>query len=259
MKQQTYKIKSKQTLLKAKSKRLRAFKLKVLVLVFLCIVGYYIARNISFNGFYNPFKASSYKNFVLNEVEVLGLDKLSYKHIIKITELNNVKNIWEVDLNSLREKLKSDSWIEEATITRILPSKIKISVKERKPKVIWLFKNKFYLVAENGFVIEKVSEDKLGLGYLLIIGENANKDYASLHEMLFHSKLLNQVLSIAKVGNRRWDLYLQGDVLIKLPEDEVEKSLEILSEIVKYSKNNLSIIDLRLIPDKIYIEYKHQD
>lgn len=260
MKQQTYKIKSKQTLLKAKAQRLRAFKLKIFALLFLSAVGYYIFPHKAFKELSSiSHKFTKHKAFTLNEIVISGAEKLSHAQIIKASGLNEVDNILNADLHSLREKLKNNPWIENANLTRILPSKLIISVKERVPSAIWWHKEKFYLVDHNGFIIEKVSENSLKTGYLLIVGEDANKDYHIIQNMLFHNKLLNQVLSIVKVGNRRWDLYLQGDLQVKLPEFEVEKSLEILANIVKYKINDLSVIDLRLIPDKIYMEYKSKE
>ncbi|KIE05130.1 hypothetical protein NF27_EY02260 [Candidatus Jidaibacter acanthamoeba] len=260
MKQQTYKIKSRQTLLKAKAQRLRTFKLKIFTLVFLSIVSYYIFPHGAFENISSlPNKFLKQKAFTLDEVEILGVNKLSYNQVLKTAELDEVKNIFDIDLISLREKLKTNPWIEGASLSRIFPSKIKISIKERVPSAIWWHKGKFYLVDHSGFVIEKVSENSLKTGYLLIVGEDANKDYHAIQDMLFHNKLSNQVLSIIKIGNRRWDLYLQGDLQVKLPEVNVEKSLEILANIVKYKNNDLSVIDLRLIPDKIYIEYKSKD
>ncbi len=260
MKQQTYKIKSKQTLLKAKAQRLRTIKLKALALFILSLVGCYIFPYALIESIYDlPKRLIELKTFSLNDIEIVGLNKLKYNEVLKISGLDQIKSTLEVDLTLTKEKLQSNSRIEEASIIRIFPSKIKIIIKERVPQAIWWNRKKFYLVDSSGYVIEKVSEDKLNMGYLLIVGENANKDYSAIQDMLFHNKLSNQVLSIAKIGNRRWDLYLKGDVLVKLPEANVEKSLEILTKIIKHRKSNLSVIDLRLIPDKIYLEYKLND
>ena len=61
--------------------------------------------------------------------------------------------------------------------------------------------------------------------------------------------------SLSFVRNRRWDLIVSSGIIVKLPEENIEHALEILSIILKeynINRNTVKYIDLR-IPENIIL------
>jgi cell division protein FtsQ len=59
-----------------------------------------------------------------------------------------------------------------------------------------------------------------------------------------------------RVGERRWDVHLEPDVIARLPEKDIDDALKRLSDLItdkKILERNVAAIDLRL-PDRLVIE-----
>lgn len=56
------------------------------------------------------------------------------------------------------------------------------------------------------------------------------------------------------IGNRRWDIYLNNNIVIKLPEQNIGAALEYAGKLLGNTryKNKVDIIDLRLYPKKYF-------
>ncbi len=255
---QAYKIKSKQTLLKAKAKNFKLIKQKFLALLFLAFIGYYIFPYALIDETKLRFqKLEELSFFQLSEIEILGTNKLKHSDVIKVAGLRQSKNLLSLDLENIKQLLEQNNWVKKAEVQRVLPSKLSITVLEKRPEAIWWNNGKFYLVDIEGDIIERIPESAItGVSYLLLIGEGATVTYSDIYNLLIKKGLIKDVLSLARVGNRRWDIYLKDETLIKLPEEKVEESLDILMKLWKKGKKPLSVVDLRLIPDKIYIGNK---
>jgi len=69
--------------------------------------------------------------FVLNRVKVVGNDILTYEEIIDKADLDFSKEIFDIDVETVRNRLLRDELIESVRITRYRPSAIKIKIKEK--------------------------------------------------------------------------------------------------------------------------------
>ncbi|MCZ6901826.1 MAG: cell division protein FtsQ, partial [Rickettsia endosymbiont of Ixodes persulcatus] len=68
--------------------------------------------------------------------------------------------------------------------------------------------------------------------------------------------LMNKTLAAVRLGDRRWDLNLKGNISIKLPEKEFEEGLKYIYALNKANKlfnQNYKVLDLR-DRNKYYIE-----
>ena len=65
------------------------------------------------------------------------------------------RNIVTVDLEAHRDQLLTSGWIENATLSRILPSTVKVGVTEREPAGLARFGSRLYLMDRRGTLIEE--------------------------------------------------------------------------------------------------------
>jgi hypothetical protein len=89
----------------------------------------------------------------IQQVTILGLDRLSRKDIIATLRLPPDSSLWSVDTDYLSDQLETHPWIRSVTFDRVLPHSLVVQVDERQPAaVLRASKESFFLDAE-GFLL----------------------------------------------------------------------------------------------------------
>lgn len=175
----------------------------------------------------------------------------------KAISLLKGKNIFRAPVSEAKEVIISDPWAKEVTIKRRLPDRMEIRIVERRP-VAQISKDGFYyLISEDGMVLERSIEQKdlieiadlpvksVKAGSRLRSREfqEAMKVYRSLD-----SDIKRQVLVISAPSTDRLIFYIGGiEVVYGQATYLAEKNL-ILREILKREGKKAISIDLR-VPD----------
>ena len=94
--------------------------------------------------------------FKAKSLTITGNHMFSDKQIISETDLKKGVNIFSVNLSLIQKRLLAHPWIEEADISRELPSGIKIRIKEHKAVAIVDFGRRF-LINNKGKIFKEVS------------------------------------------------------------------------------------------------------
>ena len=81
-----------------------------------------------------------------------------------------------------------------------------------------------------------------------IFGNFTSKSFIRLIEKINYAKFdYNEINNFYYFPNLRWDIEMKNNLLIKLPRNNLESSLNKINKIIKDSKfSNARIIDLRL-------------
>ena len=107
--------------------------------------------------------------FYIDDIIVENNEKLSDDAIVNLLNINNETNIFEENDNKIENALKQNPYIEEVQIKRILPSTLKLTIKERKVMFLLEYANSFVYVDKNGNILEissnDISENVKILGY----------------------------------------------------------------------------------------------
>ncbi len=91
----------------------------------------------------------------VNQISVRGNQRLSVEGVQASLDGLIGRNILTVNLGAWRLRLLKSSWVEEASIRRILPSTIDVTVTERHPLGICRIGGRLYLVDAHGVVIDE--------------------------------------------------------------------------------------------------------
>lgn len=98
--------------------------------------------------------------FAIKAINIVGNVHLTEDEILTIIDLETGKNIFDVEIQSIRKELLADSWVNEVTIRRALPATINIEVMERRP-VFWAIKDDIlYYIDNKAELISPVTHDK---------------------------------------------------------------------------------------------------
>lgn len=90
----------------------------------------------------------------VGHIVVHGLTRLSSGEALALVDGLRGQNILLLRLEPWRETLLSSPWVEDATIRRVLPSTLEITVRERTPMGIGRFGTALYLVDDHGVLID---------------------------------------------------------------------------------------------------------
>ena len=179
----------------------------------------------------------------IEKIKIEGL-KTENKEFQKSLDLFKMKSLFHLDKLKVRELLNSNNLIEEYVISKRYPSSLEIKIIETELLALLNRKGKSFYIGSNGKLIE--AEDMVkNLPY--IFGDPNIDKFLSLKRMIDSSKLdYNDVENLFFFPSGRWDIETSSGVLIKLPIENIEKSLELSLNLLDYKKfDNIKSIDTR--------------
>ena len=140
-------------------------------------------------------------------------------------------SILEVDLDAVKGRIEALGWVRHASVRRLLPDTLQISVLERKPSAVWQMSGKLHLIDQTGTVIREVSAFEFA-NLPLIVGAGAPDAAAALLSALAgHEDLKSMTAALVRVSERRWNMRLRNTADIKLPEDDLPRALDTLARL----------------------------
>ena len=155
----------------------------------------------------------------LREVRVEGRGETAIADILTAVQANRGDPILGIDIDGVRQRLEDLPWIVSASVERRFPDQLVVSVKEAEPMALWQRNQKLYLVSKDGEVIETANLAKYAK-LLIIVGDDAPKKAQVLFDMLAQQPDLREhVTAAVLVGKRRWNIRMDNDIDIKLPEE----------------------------------------
>ncbi|RLB40213.1 MAG: hypothetical protein DRH30_08730 [Deltaproteobacteria bacterium] len=102
--------------------------------------------------------AHSADAFAIREIIIEGNHQLEDIDVRRAARLQIGSNVFEVSSEGTRNYLLQHPWIEEATVVRKLPGRVRIAIVERKP-VALVALDQLYLVSDEGAVFKRLGVD----------------------------------------------------------------------------------------------------
>ena len=179
----------------------------------------------------------------IENIEIQGL-AIENKEFKKSLDLFKMETLFHLDKLKVRELLNSNNLIEEYVISKRYPSSLEIKIIETELLALLSIRGKSFYVGSNGKLIE-VEDIVKNLPY--IFGDPNIEKFLSLKKMIDSSKLdYNDVENLFFYPSGRWDIETSSGVLIKLPIENIEKSLELSLNLLDNKQfENIKSIDSR--------------
>lgn len=197
--------------------------------------------------------------FVVKEIKLSGRQNTDLNNIINLLGIKRNDPIATLDISKAKQRLESNGWIKSVVIRRNLPSVIEVNLLERKPYALWKYDNTISLITKNGVIITNTPVNTFS-NYFMVIGKNANLYIDDLTNIIFNEPILsNMVLSATRVGDRRWNINLNNNIIVFLPEKNIKSAWRKLAQLQNNSfilEKKIQVIDLR-IPNRITVKLKN--
>jgi cell division protein FtsQ len=194
--------------------------------------------------------------FRITSAAINGRKQLSQDEVLTIGGVSGRSSLLFLDAGSVREKLKADAWISEATVLKLYPGQLRIDIVERTPFAIWQREGRLSVISEDGSVLQGYVPDHFPK-LPLVVGKGAETRAKDFLALLARYPQVNAVTRAASfVGERRWNLVLNDGLNVRLPENDVGNALALLSNLDRdehlFAKDIVAI-DLRL-PDRLVVQ-----
>lgn len=194
--------------------------------------------------------------FNIKDVTVTGNNKLSKEEIISLSEIRTEENIFKTSKNDIKNRIKTNPYVENVKIRRKLPDKVEIIVVERVATYMLPFANSYVYINNQGYMLE-ITSQKANLP--IITGFSTPEENLHEGERLLSEDLvkLGEVLQIIESANAngiqelitKIDMSNRQDYTIML---EKEKKLVHMGDVSNLS-TKMSYIN-KIIQDEAGIE-----
>lgn len=193
-------------------------------------------------------RASLIAGFQINDVKINGAKEVSRIDVLTNIDLGTDRSLFAFDAHQAREDLKQLPWVFDARVTKAYPDTIVVSIVEREPFAVWQRGEVLTLIARDGTEIAPF--DDLYSHLPLVVGAGANESAARIiSQARRHPMISSKVKAFVRVGDRRWNLVLDDDLTVLLPENR--EALE-LNELARLEREEglfsraLDQVDMRL-------------
>jgi cell division protein FtsQ len=187
--------------------------------------------------------------FAVGQIKVTGHTETSEIDVLDRLELDGATSLIGFDSEAARQRVLQMPWVATAQVTKLYPDGVSVEITEKRPFAVWQHGDDLSLVEEKGGEIIAFSDEKY-LDLPLVIGEGANlKADEIVSVMASFPDLAARVKSYAYIGGRRWDLRLEHDLVVHLPEKNVEPALKAVARLEKEQAllgRDIEAVDLRI-------------
>lgn len=191
----------------------------------------------------------------VEEILVLGRHQTAQKDLLAAVQLVRGAPILAFDLHAARKRVEKLPWVKSATVERMLPDTVLLNIEERQPLALWQHKGVFALIDTDGEVILRTGLERYS-DLLVVVGADAPENAAELLKTLAtEPQLMILVRAAIRVGGRRWNLRLKGDIDVRLPEEDAGSAWARLAEYEKTHQvleRDVQVLDLRQ-PDRLIV------
>jgi len=191
----------------------------------------------------------------IEAIALSGQRQLTRDDVLTSAGVTGHSSLLFFDVAAARARLKSNPWIADATVQKLYPDRLQITISEREPFALWQRNGRVWVIAPDGTVLEPFSGQRF-TNLPLVVGAGAEvraKEFTALLDR--YPEIRRLVRACVLVGERRWNLRLHNGIDVRLPEADVARALDQLTKLnrdQKLSSRDITAIDLRL-PDRVTV------
>ena len=189
---------------------------------------------------------SEYLKLKINQIKVSGLN---VENNLKISEDFNKslyqKNIFLISKDNFVSILEKNNLIHSFKVRKIYPNSIEVQIKKTELLAITNYNKKKFFIGSNGKLINFKSFDK-SLPY--VFGKIKIENFIKFTKIITKSKFnFEEISELYFFPSGRWDIKSTKGILIKLPETNLLKALNLAHQItINEIFKNDKVIDLRI-------------
>jgi cell division protein FtsQ len=189
-----------------------------------------------------------------------GRQRTTAGEIYRILEPYYGQNTLSVDIAAIQQRLQSLPWVREATVSRQLPDRLRTHLVEHRPIALWLADIGVTgkgpaLVSDEGDIIQ-VSALSPYRHLPILSGADAPAAAPGLMTLIeSEPALARRVTGAERVDGRRWNVFMDGRIEVRLPERDTAAAWARLARLDRSDRllaRAIEAVDLRLL-DRVVV------
>jgi cell division protein FtsQ len=196
----------------------------------------------------------------LERITVSGISQLRESEVLTAAGITTKTSLAFLDASELRERLERVPLIKTASVRKLYPNELVVTLTERKPYALWQLNGELFVVAADGTVIDHMQDDRFA-NLPLVVGEQANgrtKEYLALLDAAGPMK--SRIRAGTLVSGRRWTLKIDNGMDVRLPELGASEAIARLVKLEREQKileKDVLALDLRM-PDRVVVRLSEE-
>lgn len=202
------------------------------ILALLVFSGLIAARDVIWQGSVTAFKFVQGEfaavGFGIESIEISGQVLTRDADIITLLTVGTGNSTLTFDAQKAQARLEWLRAVKSATVRKVYPNRIVVSIVEKTPVLRWRIGNTTWLIDERG---DKIGTDIASYTDLpLVIGQGAADDAVPMVRLLArYDRISDGLAALSRIGDRRWDLIYRNGLRVQLPETGVAQALDRLN------------------------------
>ena len=192
--------------------------------------------------------------FSINSIIVNTKHKeVNEKVLLKLNFLSS-QNIFFINKNNILSILENLNYLESFDVKKKLPSSIIVNAKKTELIAQTYSEKNKYFIGQNGKLIKEKEITNI-VNLPTIFGKFEVEDFLYLKKIILLQKINHKnILKFYSHKTKRWDIYFNNNILLKLPSDNIIKSLKLFNKLQKLNKVKPNmVVDLR-IPNRVILK-----
>ncbi len=186
--------------------------------------------------------------FGIGKINISGQSLTSEATILKALGLEPQMSTLNFDAEAALARIEAIPSIKSATIRKVYPDQLIVSVEEKLPMARWRIGDATYLVDENGGPVAR--DDGSFRELPLVVGAGAADDsMVMIRTLERYPAITRDLAALSRIADRRWDLIFYSGLRVQLPENGVGPALDRLETYQRdYAllDRDVTVIDLRV-------------
>ena len=156
----------------------------------------------------------------VHDIQVPGVSEDLRAQILEVASVALPISSLDLDVADLRTRVQGIDAVQFAGARVRTDGILEITITERSPVAVWRHDGGLDLVDREGFRVARLAARGLRSDLLLIAGAGAPQAVAEAEMLMAASGALSaRIRGFVRQGERRWDVVLDHDIIIALPEE----------------------------------------
>ncbi len=187
--------------------------------------------------------------FMVDLMRIEGASPELSADIREILPVDFPVSSFDLELDHMREQVAGLDAVAGAELRVVAGGVLEVSVDERLPAVVWRSREGLELLDEGGHRVAAIPARDARPDLPLVAGDGADRVVAEALQVLAAATPIgDRVRGLTRMGERRWDLVLDRDQRIMLPERNPVAALErviALDDAQDVLARDVSVVDMR--------------
>jgi cell division protein FtsQ len=165
--------------------------------------------------------------FMVSRLEISGADAALTRAIEELVPATFPVSSFQIDIAALQAQVAALSAVDAATVAIRPGGVLSVAVSERQPVAVWRQNDELRLIDADGVPTSMIIDRAARADLPLIAGDGAMEVIGEALALFDRAApIADRVRGLVRMGKRRWDLILDGEVRVLLPETNPGAALD---------------------------------